>query len=106
MGHLEELFLAFTLLARAPQTFVRTSVLFSSPSCLGVNSIRLLSPNIWCKPCSKAKNDPDNATQKNKQRLSQPGDEVLPQTSAQNHPPIQNLTSIVEGLEHATFDGI
>jgi hypothetical protein len=37
------------------------------------------------------------------QHLSQPGDEALPQPSTENQPPTQNLPSITEGLEHATF---
>jgi hypothetical protein len=40
------------------------------------------------------------------QRLSQPGDEALQPAFAQNQPPTQNLSTIIEGLEHATFSDI
>jgi hypothetical protein len=36
-----------------------------SPSCSGLDNHRLFSPNIWCPPCSKLKDDPDNATKMN-----------------------------------------
>jgi hypothetical protein len=40
------------------------------------------------------------------QRLSQPGDEALPPAFAQTQPPTQNLSTIIEGLEHVTFRNI
>jgi hypothetical protein len=47
-------------------TFAYTSVPFRSPSSLGLHSLQLLSPKIWRSWCYKLKNDPDDATQKNK----------------------------------------
>jgi hypothetical protein len=40
------------------------------------------------------------------QHLQWPGDEALPHTSAQNQLLTQNLSTITEGLEHATFDDV
>jgi hypothetical protein len=40
------------------------------------------------------------------QCLLLPGDEALPQTSSQNQPPTENLSTITEGHEHAAFNDV
>jgi hypothetical protein len=40
------------------------------------------------------------------QRLLQPRDEALPQTSAQNQPPTQDLSTRAKSIEHAVFNDI
>jgi hypothetical protein len=80
--------------------------LISSPSCLGFNSLQQLNLNILRPPYSKFENDPEDAIQKNKLVSLAIGRRGLASNLRPkpiNHP---KLSSIAEGLEHATFGDI
>jgi hypothetical protein len=66
MGHLVGVIACIYFSRARFLTFAHTFIHSPPPPCSGLNNLQLLSPNIWHSPCSKPKNDPNDATQKNK----------------------------------------
>jgi hypothetical protein len=74
------------------------------PSCLGLNSSRLCSPNILHPPCSKLETTLMMPHRLFSQHIHP--DEDLHRTSTQYQPFTHILSTIAEGSEHPVFDDI